>query len=178
VLERIRIGNGHAAAVNDGKMGRAFPFAGQRQVLAERLARRGALAIDLARQLGGASFAREVLGDRGKGRIAQVPRPIEVRSPHRFDHEMGRLVGTGAVAMPRAERLQVQVLQDVEHLDEAGAAGAGGRRCEDVVTAVRAVDRPPRLSLISPQVFGRDQPAAPAHFGDDLVGDLPGIKCL
>ena len=66
--------------------------------------------------------------------------------------------------------LQVEVLQDVEHLDERDAAGTRRRRAVHVVAAIGAVDRLALVRLVRRQVVLRDEPAAGLHLLLEQLG--------
>ena len=119
-----------------------------------------------------AATARGVLlrrqpGDRDLDEvgIAEVARAIEVGAPHRLDLQVQR--GCGQQAL----RLQIEGLEDVEHLDERDAAGARRRHRDDVVAAVGAAHRRALLGLVGGEIVLRDEPAVRLHVVGDAVGN-------
>ena len=91
--------------------------------------------IDARGQLPGVVLAGQVLGDLDEVLVAEVAGAIAVGAAHGLDQQVQRF------GRPAALLLQVEVFEDVEHLDQADAARAGRRRSIDVVAAIGAVDR-------------------------------------
>ena len=89
---------------------------------------------------------------------------------HRLGHEMQGL-GAESVVL-----LEVEDFEDVEHFDEADAAGAWRRRGEDVVAEVAAVDGRSGDGLVAGQVFFGDQAAAGFHVGGDPFSNRAGVE--
>ena len=109
---------------------------------------RSSLGVAFFRSMLAASFLAYSLvvrcaGILTKSRIAEIVGAVAVGAAHGLDHEVQRF------RRPAALFLQVEVFEDVEHLNQADAAGTGRRRAVDVVAAIGAVDRLARVRLDS-----------------------------
>ena len=76
ILQRVGVGDRHAAGVDNRKMGRAFPFVRQRDLGREPIAARRVLQVDAAGELRGVLFAGQLLWRLDEIWIANVPRAI------------------------------------------------------------------------------------------------------
>ena len=82
----------------------------------------------------------------------------------------------GRAVVPHA--LEVEALQQVEHLQDVDAAGGGGRGGYHLETLETAAHRFSLQRAVVGQVLLADQAAAALHLGDDALGNRPLIKAL
>ena len=121
---------------------------------------RGLVQADRLAEIGGVRLRhqpvdRHVLVEVG---IAEELRAIGVGALHRLGHQVD-LRGRG-----EPHRLEVVALEDVQHLDQADAAGRGRRHRDHLVAAVGALDRRAPDRGVVLEILARDQAAVREHF--------------
>ena len=71
---------------------------------------------------------------------------------------------------------QIEVFENVEHLRNVHAAGTRRRKADDLVAAIRRVQRLANLCLVRGKVGGRDDAAVGRHPFADLLRELAAIE--
>ena len=82
----------------------------------------------------------------------------------------------GAVGGVEAHSPQIEVFQDVEHLDDMAAAGGGRGHGDDVAAPIGAADHRALLGRAAGQVLLHQQALVLVHLADNLVGHRPLIE--
>ena len=102
-------------------------------------------------------------------RIAKENRAVGIGALHRLDQVVQRL----RVAPDLAE---IVALQNVEHLDQADAAGGGRRHGDDVVAAVCAAYHPALDGLVGGEIPRGHDAAGLLHSFGDLPRDAAAVE--
>ncbi len=104
--------------------------------------------------------------------VGDLGRPGEEPPAHRLRHAMQGL------RRSRAIRLEVEALEDVEHLGQEDPAGRERAHAVDVEAAVGRVDRGPLLGLVRREVVEGDQATVLGHVARDDLRGAPGIELV
>ena len=119
---------------------------------------------------------------RTKSPSPKKPGTVAIGPPHGLDHQVHRSGrpsgGTIETNWRAGPFVELEALQDIEHFHQADPAAARGRRGEDVIAAIGAVDRLAHTRLIGGQVLLGDQPAAGLHLRHDQISDRPAVESI
>ena len=98
-------------------------------------------------------FVDEPARHRDKVGIAQPIRPIREGELERLGRDV-----CGRQRIVLVDRAHVEVFENVEHLRDVDAAGAWRRKADDLVTAIRRVQRLAQLRFVRGKIGRREMP--------------------
>ncbi len=154
--------------VDHAKVGRVLAFL----VLAQARDMGDLARLDPGRAFGGIALVQQ-MGDRhvDEPGVANMAVLVDGRDLHRLCH------GADVVGRVMAHRGQIEILQDVQHLQnhDAAARRGAGRNAQAAILGPQGF----RLFRLAPsQILGADQAAVGGHIGGNRVGDGPGIELV